>query len=292
MQVKRLTGLGVAMTTPFHEDFSIDMEALQKHTEHLISGGVDYLVVMGTTGENPTIDFEDQVSVFQKVKEFAEGRVPMVFGVGGNATKTVLEKMDRLDNLADAYLVVSPYYNKPNEEGLFHHYKEVSESTSLPIVLYNVPGRTSSNMSVKLQLKLAEFDNIVAVKEASGNLEQIMELARLAPDDFKIISGDDALTFPLIPLGVDGVISVLGNAYPKQMKQIVLMTREGQIESARYLHFKLLPMINALFVDGNPGGIKVLLNEMGIMKNVLRPPLYPVNDKTERLIRDLHKTLG
>ncbi|CAI8347384.1 MAG: 4-hydroxy-tetrahydrodipicolinate synthase [Bacteroidetes bacterium MED-G17] len=292
MQAKRLTGLGVAMTTPFSEDFSIDFTSLQRHTEHLINGGVDYLVIMGTTGENPTINIDDQFEIFKRVKEYSEGRVPMVFGVGGNATQLVIDKVEKFNDYADAYLVVSPYYNKPNEEGIIQHYKNISEATNLPIILYNVPGRTASNLSVKLQLRLAEIENVIGVKEASGNVEQIMELARLAPEDFKIISGDDALTFPLIPLGVDGVISVIGNAYTKQMKQIVLMAKEEKIEAARYLHFKLLPMINALFADGNPGGIKVLLNEMGLMKNILRAPLFHVNEKTDRLIRDLHKVIS
>ncbi len=273
----KFKGTGVAMVTPFTENFDIDFESLKKLTEHLCSNGVQYLVVMGTTGENPTITDFEQTRILETVQEVNEKRVPVVFGIGGNNTKAVVERMKTFNyEGVDAILSASPYYNKPNQAGIVNHYTQLADTSEAPIILYNVPGRTGSMMHVDTILKLAEHENIIAVKEASGNMDHCMKLIKDAPEDFLVISGDDNYTLPFISIGMSGVISVVGNAYPKEFSQMVRYALDSNFENARYLHYRLLPIMNAIFDDGNPGGIKCVLNELGICGTAMREPLCPI----------------
>jgi len=288
MEIDRLKGLGVAMITPFDKDLNIDHEALAVITKHLITNGVNYLVVMGTTGENPTISEDQQYSVLAKVQEINEKRVPIVFGIAGNNTPAVVQRLREFDYTGvSAILSASPYYNKPNQAGIIKHYTALANASQAPIILYNVPGRTGSMMSVDTILKLAEHENIIGVKEASGNFDHVMELLRRRTGDFLIISGDDAYTLPFISLGMDGVISVVGNAYPKLFSQMVRYALDDHFENARYLHHKLLPVINALFEDGNPGGVKMLMKHMGLCKHFVRPPLFDVDANLSKRLSEM-----
>jgi len=283
--MEKFKGTGVAMVTPFAKDLLIDEKGLKDLTSHLVLNGVNYLVVMGTTGENPTISEFEQDKILQLVMEVNEERVPIVFGIGGNNTRTCVDRLKQFNHAGvSAILSASPYYNKPNQAGIVNHYKQLAEASSLPIILYNVPGRTGSMMHVETILKLAEHDNIIAVKEASGNFDHCMQLLHHRPDGFLVISGDDNYTLPYMSLGMDGVISVIGNAYPKEFSQMVHYALDGNFENARYLHFKLLKLMNAIFEDGNPGGIKVLLRELGICGDAMRPPLHSVLSKVDKLI--------
>ena len=281
--MNKFKGLGVAMVTPFNADGSIDYLGLEKLTNHLITGGVHYLVVMGTTGENPTISNEEQQQVLQKVKEVNAGRLPIVFGIGGNSTAAVVDRL-KSENLAgvDGILSVSPYYNKPSQEGIYQHYKAVSDATPLPVIMYNVPGRTGSLVSADTTLRIAALPNIVCTKEASGSLDVCMDVITGALEGFGVISGDDNYTLPYIAAGMQGVISVIGNAYPKEFSQMVNYALEGDFLNAKKIHYKLLPMMKAIFMDGNPGGVKYVLAKMGICKNEFRLPVVPVNAATEK----------
>ena len=283
MAEKMLEGLGVALVTPFNKDTSIDYEALEKLIEHVIKGGCDYLVALGTTGETPTLSYEEKVVVTRFIREKSAERVPLVLGVGGNSTSKVVEDIKRRDLEGySAILSVTPYYNKPNQEGLFLHYKAISEASPLPIILYNVPGRTGVNLSAKTTLRLSELSkNIIGVKEASGKLEQAEEIIKNAPTGFSVISGDDASVAPLMQRGATGVISVLANAFPTIMKQLVTLCREYKYEEANTLQLKLQSIIGHLFEDGNPAGVKALLSKMGIVENILRLPLVPASKETE-----------
>lgn len=283
--MNKFKGMGVAMVTPFTEDGSLDKSSLEKLCRHLIEGGADFLVVMGTTGENPTISNAEQAEILSIIQEENKGSKPIVFGIGGNNTAAVVERLKttNLDGV-DGILSVSPYYNKPNQEGIFRHFEAISDHSPLPVIMYNVPGRTGSTVSAETTLRIAELPNIVATKEASGNFDIVMEILRNKADDFTVLSGDDNLTLPYISLGVEGVISVIGNAYPTQYARMVQLARQGDFESARALHQSLLPMINAIFMDGNPGGVKYLLSKMGICKNEFRLPVYPVNGTTRKAI--------
>jgi len=288
----KIKGTGVAMVTPFSENFDIDFEALKRLTEHLVSNGVNYLVVMGTTGENPTITDFEQSRILETVKDVNENRIPVVFGIGGNNTNAVVHRMEQFDyDGVSAILSASPYYNKPNQAGIINHYTRLAETSKVPIILYNVPGRTGSMMQLETILKLAEHENIVAVKEASGNIDHCMSLIKNKPEDFLVLSGDDNYTLPFMSVGMSGVISVVANAYPKDFSQMVRYALDGNFENARYLHYKLLPMMNAIFEDGNPGGIKVALNELNICDTAMREPLYPIRTevaaKIKRLAADL-----
>lgn len=278
-------GLGVAMVTPFNQDGTIDYAGLEKLTNHLINGGVNYLVVMGTTGENPTVTNQEQAEILEKVLEVNAKRLPVVFGIGGNNTATVI---DRLKNTnlegVSGILSVSPYYNKPNQEGIYQHYKAISDHSPLPVIMYNVPGRTGSLVAAETTLRIAELPNIVATKEASGSLDVVMDILKHKPDDFSVISGDDNYTLPYIAAGMTGVISVIGNAYPKEFSQMVNYALGGDLKSARHLHYKLLPMMKAIFMDGNPGGVKYALKKLGVCKNTFRLPVAPVNKATEKAI--------
>ena len=283
--MEKFKGLGVAMVTPFNADGSIDYLGLERLTNHLVDGGVNYLVVMGTTGENPTINNEEQQAILQKVIEINARRLPIVFGIGGNSTAAVVERL-KSENLegVDGILCVSPYYNKPSQEGIYQHYKAVSDATPRPVIMYNVPGRTGSLVSAETTLRIAQLPNIVCTKEASGSLDICMDVIRGAPEDFGVISGDDNYTMPYIAAGMQGVISVLGNAYPKEFSQMVNYALDGDFKNAKHLHYKLLPLMKAIFMDGNPGGVKYILNKLGICQNEFRLPVVPVNKTTEKVL--------
>jgi len=286
-------GLGVAMITPFTKDLHVDYDALGAITEHIAGNGANYLVVMGTTGENPTITEDEQYSILSKVKEVNENRIPVVFGIAGNNTASVLRRMEDFDyNGISAILSASPYYNKPNQQGTIEHYTALAETSGAPVILYNVPGRTGSMMTADTILRLAEHPNIIAVKEASGNFDHGMELVKNKPEGFLVISGDDAYTLPFISLGMDGVISVVGNAYPKLFSQMVRYALDDHFENARYLHYKLLPVINALFEDGNPGGIKALMKAMGLCEEYMRPPLHLIGEELRKRIQGMANIQG
>jgi len=278
-------GLGVAMVTPFTADGKVDLEGLEKLTNHLIDGGVNYLVVMGTTGENPTLSGEEQQLVLQKVKEVNAGRRPIVFGIGGNDTAAVVHRL-KTENLegVDGILSVSPYYNKPSQEGIYQHFKAVNDATPLPVIMYNVPGRTGSTVSAETTLRIAALPNIVATKEATGSFDICMDIVMDKSEDFDVLSGEDALTMPFIAAGMQGVISVVGNAYPKEFSQMVNYALDGDFKNAKHLHYKLLPMMKAIFMDGNPGGIKYVLAKLGICGNHFRLPVAPVNDATAKAL--------
>ena len=285
-------GTGVAIVTPFNEDKSVDYNSLEKLVEHLISNGIDYLVVQGTTGESVTLSKQEKEETLAFIIKINNGKLPIVLGIGGNCTATVVEDL-QLTNLTgvDAILSVSPYYNKPTQEGIYQHYKAVAEVATLPIILYNVPGRTSSNILPETTLRLAnDFDNIIGVKEASGSLEQCMEIINNKPFNFFVISGDDALTLPMIASGGDGVISVIANAFPKGFSDMVNAALKTEMEDAKSLHYKYFEMIHYLFVEGNPAGVKAALKELGITGNTVRLPLVNVSEKTNNKIKELMAT--
>ncbi len=275
-----LKGTGVAMVTPFDGNGKVDHEALKRLTSFLVDGGVDYLVVMGTTGESVTLSKSEKKEVLQTVLATNAGRIPVVLGVGGNNTAELCDELGHLDTSGiSAILSVSPAYNKPTQEGIYAHYKAVSESSPLPIILYNVPGRTGSNMTAATTLRLArDFSNIIGIKEASGNVEQCIDILKRRPSDFLVISGDDNLTLALIAFGADGVISVVGNAFPKHFSDLVRSALGGDYVAARSLQYRLFDIINMLFAEGNPGGVKCALKELGICEEHMRLPLVPVSD--------------
>ncbi|MFM7758669.1 MAG: 4-hydroxy-tetrahydrodipicolinate synthase [Crocinitomicaceae bacterium] len=280
-------GSGVALVTPFKNDFSIDFDALKSLVRLQISGGTDFLVVQGTTGESPVLSAEEKQAVLQCVLEENDGKLKVVYGVGGNNTLAVGSAIKQVPKGVDGILSVSPYYNKPIQRGIIEHYKHISTCTDLPIILYNVPGRTGSNVLPETTLALAEIPNIVAMKEASGNLEQIMEIIRLRKPDFGVLSGDDALTMPLIAAGADGVISVVANAFPEKFSRMVHASLEGDYDTARKEHYDLLPVTKMFFEEGNPGGVKIALRERGISSDVMRLPLVSVTEGLkERIVRE------
>lgn len=276
----KLSGTGVALVTPFHSDGNIDFKSYKKLINSLIANKVDYVVPMGTTGESVTLSKDEKQAIFDITVETVDGRVPVVAGVGGNNTREVCDYLNSFDKKGfTAILSVAPYYNKPNQEGLYQHYRMVSEHSPLPVILYNVPGRTGSNMTAETTLRLAnDFKNIVAVKEASGNIDQIMSIIKNKPKNFMVISGDDAITLPLISLGASGVISVVGNAWPKEFAQMTRYALAGDYEKARKLHYKFTDIINLLFADGSPGGIKTVLKLKGICGDTVRLPLSAPSD--------------
>lgn len=286
--MKELIGTGTALITPFKKDLSIDFNAIGKIVEYQIANGTNYFVVLGTTGESATLSKEEQKQVIEAIKEANNGRLPLVLGIGGNNTAAVSDAFTQTDlNGFCAILSVSPYYNKPNQEGIYHHYKALSDVSKLPIILYNVPGRTGSNMTAQTQLRLAELPNVVATKEASGNMEQVMSILANKPDDFLVISGDDALTFPMMACGASGVISVINHAYTKTFSGMVKAALAGNFAEARALHEKTLEGSIAIFADGSPGGIKTMLNEMGLCETTVRPPLWQVNSQVDANLRKL-----
>lgn len=273
----RLKGMGVALITPFKADETIDFDALSRLVEYQIKNGTDYLVVCGTTAETPTLTDEEKEEVKRFVVEINNGRLPIVLGIGGNNTRAVIAKIQQTDLTGiDAILSVTPYYNKPSQEGLYQHYAAIAKTSPLPLVLYNVPGRTGVNMTADTTLRLAnEFKNVCAVKEASGNFNQIDDIIKNKPADFMVISGDDGISFPLITLGAVGVISVIGNAFPKEFSRMVRLALQGDYASARVIHHRFTELIELLFVEGNPAGVKSMLAVMGFIENKLRLPLVP-----------------
>ena len=287
MANSKFIGIGVALVTPFKQDLSIDFESLSKLVEHCINGGVDYLVVMGTTGENPTLSETEQYEVLAHIREVNRGRKPLVFGIGGNNTAALLDKINNTSfEGVDAILSVSPYYNKPTQTALYHHYKTIAEASPVPIILYNVPGRTGSNMTSDTTLQLAhDFDKIIGVKEASGNLEQVMEIIDGRPGGFLVISGDDNLTLPIIASGGDGVISVSGQGFPEVFTNMVSAALEGDMDMARENHYRLFEITKMLFAEGNPGGIKASLKVKGICEEYMRQPLWPISENLRSAIR-------
>jgi 4-hydroxy-tetrahydrodipicolinate synthase len=285
------TGSGVALVTPFNKDYSIDYDALRKLVRYQIDNGTDFLVVQGTTGESPTLSQDEKSQVLQTVIDENNGALKIVFGIGGNNTIDVGEKLKKVPDGVDGILSVSPYYNKPTQQGIIEHFTYLSSCTNLPIILYNVPGRTGSNMLPTTTLKLAEIPNLVAVKEASGNMEQIMEIIRLKPEGFGVLSGDDAITMPLIAAGADGVISVVANAFPKRFSEMVHASMEENLPIARKAHYDLLSITKMFFEEGNPGGVKVSLNKQGLMEETMRMPLYPVSESLRNRIQEETKTI-
>ena len=278
----RLKGMGVALITPFKEDGSVDYDALLRLVDYQLENGTDFLCVLGTTAETPTLTKEEKEKVKRTVIDRVNGRLPILLGVGSNSTQAVVDSVKNDDMTGvDALLVVVPYYNKPSQEGIYQHYKAVAEATELPIVLYNVPGRTGVNMTAETTLRLAnDFENIVAIKEASGNIAQMDEIIKNKPEGFDVISGDDGITFPLITLGAVGVISVLGNAFPREFSRMTQLALEGDYANALPIHHKFAEMCNLLFVDGNPAGVKAMLGIMGMIENKLRLPLVPARQVT------------
>ncbi len=282
-----LKGMGVAMITPFKEDESVDFDALSRLVNYQLQNGTDYLVILGTTAETPTLTESEKKEIVSLVVSQVKGRTPIVLGVGGNCTRSVVEKLKNDDYTGiDAILSVTPYYNKPSQEGLYQHYKAVSEATKLPIVLYNVPGRTGVNMTAETTLRIArDFKNVVAVKEASGNITQMDDIIKNKPANFNVISGDDGITFPLITLGAVGVISVIGNAFPREFSRMVRLALARDYDNARTIHHSFTELFDLLFVDGNPAGVKSMLNAMGYIENKLRLPLVPTRITTFEKIR-------
>lgn len=288
---EKFTGTGIAIVTPFHANGKIDWDSYKKLIEFWIEGEVEYLVVLGTTGESATVHGEEKQEVFSFVAETVKGRIPLVAGIGGNDTNEVIEgfKDFNLEGY-DAILSVAPYYNKPNQEGLFQHYKMLDAATPLPIIMYNVPGRTGMNVTADTQLRIArECKNIFATKEASGNMEQINQIIKYKPKDFMVISGDDPITLPMIAAGAEGLISVVANAYPKDYSDMVRLCLAGKFEEAQKLHYKYIEIIASMFVEGSPSGVKAYLSEMGLCQNTFRLPVYRVSDKHHQKIKELMK---
>ncbi len=282
-------GTGVAMITPFNADASIDWASLKNTIQHLTKGGIDYIVVLGTTGETATLSKEEKQQVFSFVAENNINKLPLVAGIGGNNTQEVIEGYNKT-NLEgySAILSVSPYYNKPSQNGLFAHYKALNDVAPLPIIMYNVPGRTGMNVSAETTLKIAEnCKNIIATKEASGNFDQIMQIIKHKPTGFNVISGDDGITLPMIACGATGVISVVANAYPQEFSDMVSLCLKGDFTAALPLHYKLTDIINSMFVEGSPSGVKAYMSQMGICKNTFRLPVVAVSDVMMENIKKL-----
>ncbi len=289
MKAETIKGTGVALITTFHNYGTIDYTSLGKLTKHVINGGVDFLVALGTTSEAPVLSADEKNAVLNHILEVIDGKVPVIIGVGGNNTQGIVDSLKSIDfEGVSGILSVAPYYNKPNQKGLYFHFKSIAAASPVPVILYNVPGRTSSNISAETTLRLAsEFGNIAGIKEASGDLGQIMQIIKNKPEGFSVLSGDDALTYPMLALGADGVISVVANAFPRQFSQMVNLALKGNYEEARSLHYELLELIEALFEDGNPAGIKAALDAMGIAGNNLRLPLVKANKATYNKIATL-----
>jgi 4-hydroxy-tetrahydrodipicolinate synthase len=287
MKQTKLRGMGVALITPFKEDGSVDYAALLRLVDYQLQNNTDFLCVLGTTAETPTLTPDEKKRITQLVIERVNGRIPILLGVGSNCTQTVIDTLKQDDMTGvDAVLAVVPYYNKPSQEGIYQHYKAIAESTDLPVVLYNVPGRTCVNMTAETTLRLArDFKNIIAVKEASGNITQMDDIIKNKPENFNVISGDDGITFPLLTLGAVGVISVIGNAFPREFSKMVRLALQGDFEHALPIHHQFAELFKLLFVDGNPAGVKAMLNAMGLIENRLRLPLVPTRITTFEKMR-------
>ena len=288
-----LKGTGVALVTPFHNYGTIDFTALGNLVKYVIKGGADFLVALGTTSEAPVLSADEKTAVLNHIKEVNKGRLPLIVGVGGNNTQCIVDSLKSMDaDGIDGILSVAPYYNKPNQKGMYYHFKAIATASPVPVILYNVPARTSSNLTAETTLRLAEeFENIKGVKEASGDLSQIMQIIKNRPAGFSVLSGDDALTYSMMALGSDGVISVVANAFPKQFSEMIRYSLTGDYDAARKIHYELLEIMEALFEDGNPAGVKAALNSMGLVGNNLRLPLVKANKATYSKIAALSSKL-
>lgn len=286
-------GLGIALITPFTEDGAVDYESLSRLIDYQLDNGADFFCILATTGETPCLSLAEKAQIKSAIVRQVAGRVPILMGCGGNNTAAVVEELKNGDfSGIDGVLSVCPYYNKPSQEGLYQHFKAIAAATELPVVLYNVPGRTGINLKAETTCRLArDCKNIVAIKEASGSLEQVDEIIKYKPNDFEVISGDDALTFPMIACGAVGVISVIGNALPKEFSRMIRLEFNGEFEAAQRIHHKFTDLYSLLFVDGNPAGVKALLTEMGFIKNQLRLPLVPTRVTTLQKISSIIKEL-
>lgn len=293
MMRQRLTGMGVALVTPFTENGDIDFTALERLVQMHIDAGTAFLCVLGTTAETPTLTAEEKREIRKRVIKQVADRLPIMVGIGGNCTRAVVEEIKNEDLTGvDAILSVAPYYNRPSQEGIYLHYKAISEATSLPIYMYNVPGRTGVNILPSTVVRVAnDCPNIVGYKAASGDMEQIKELIATKPENFDVFSGDDALTFDIMSAGGVGVISVFGNAFPREMTQLVAAVQEGRIDDARLMNENLKELFRLIFVDGNPSGVKALMNIQGRLENVLRLPLVPAREETCRLLKQAIATI-
>lgn len=282
-------GLGIALITPFTDSGEVDYPALKRLLEYQLDNGADFLCILATTAETPCLTREEKDKITVLVKDVVKGRIPILKYCGGNNTAAVIEEMKSTDWTGiDGILSICPYYNKPSQEGLYQHFKAIAAESPLPLVLYNVPGRTGVNMKAETTVRLAkDCPNIVAIKEASGSLEQVDEIIKNKPDGFDVISGDDALTFPMIASGAVGVISVIGNALPKEFSRMIRLEFNGEYEPARKIHHKFTELYSLLFVDGNPAGVKALLNDMGMIENRLRLPLVPTKIETKQKMAEI-----
>ena len=287
-------GTGIALVTPFDSKGRPDRKGLRRIIDHVVQGGVEFIVALGTTAETPTLSKEDRMEVLEYVKEGLDGRLPLWCGMGGNDTRELLEQLTSFDlKGVDALLSVTPYYNRPSQDGLYAHYRELALATDHPIVLYNVPARTGCSLLADTTLRLADdFKNIVATKEASGDWMQIMEIMRSKPADFKVYSGDDAISLPLLSLGLDGVVSVVGNAWPQTFGQMVRHALAGESTEARQLHYQMLPLMTAVFREGSPAGIKFILQSMGLCEDHLRLPLVGISTRLQNELIDLRSRFG
>lgn len=286
-------GLGIALVTPFISDGQVDYKSLKRLVEYQIDNGADFLCILATTGETPCLTQDEKDKITQLVKDVNHGRLPILKGCGGNNTAAVVEELRTADwSGIDGILSVCPYYNKPSQEGLYQHFKAIAEASPLPVVLYNVPGRTGINLKPETTVRLAnDCENIVAVKEASGSLEQVDEIIKNKPQRFDVLSGDDALTFSMVASGAAGVISVIGNALPKEFSRMIRLEFQGEYEPARKIHHMFTELYSLLFVDGNPAGVKALLHEMGFIENQLRLPLVPTKVSTLQKMAEILKSL-
>lgn len=294
MARNKFKGLGIALVTPFTKDGAVDYTALRRLLDYQLSNGADFLCILATTGETPCLSNEEKMKIRNIVVEKVNGRIPILMGCGGNNTAAIVESLKNDDFAGiDGILSVCPYYNKPSQEGLYQHFKAIAAATSLPVILYNVPGRVGVNMTAETTLRLArDCDNIVGIKEASGNFTQIDDIIKNKPADFDVISGDDGITFPLITLGAVGVISVIGNALPKEFSRMVRLALHGDYRNALVIHHKFTELFKLLFVDGNPAGVKAMLNSMGLIENELRLPLVPSRISTMEKISAIVKELN
>lgn len=286
-------GLGIALITPFKSDGGVDWESLENVVKYQIEKGADFFCILATTGETPCLTTEEKQKIKELVVRLVDGKLPILMGCGGNNTAAVIEEIKNTDfSGIDGILSVCPYYNKPSQEGLYQHFKKIAEASSLPVVLYNVPGRTGINLKPQTTIRLAnDCPNIVAIKEASGSLEQVDEIIKGKPADFDVLSGDDALTFSMVASGAAGVISVIGNALPKEFSRMIRYEFKGEYEPARRIHHRFTELYSLLFVDGNPAGVKALLSEMGMIENELRLPLVPTKVTTKQKMAEILKEL-
>lgn len=286
-------GLGIALVTPFKQDGSIDYDALKRLVEYQTDNGADFLCILGTTSEAPCLDREEKEEIKRFVVDINRGRLPILMGCGGNNTRAVIQELKSIDLQGiDGILSVCPYYNKPSQEGLYQHFRQIAKNSALPLVLYNVPGRTGINMQAETTVRLAnDCSNIIAIKEAAGSLEQVDEIIKNKPEHFEVLSGDDALAFPMIASGASGVISVIGNALPKEFSRMIRLEFNGEYEPARKIHHRFTELYSLLFVDGNPAGVKALLHEMGFIENELRLPLVPTRVATVQKMAAILKEL-